>query len=356
MPARCPRGWPSASAPRVRCSRRMSTCASTARPSGTPRSGSTTSRRTRCRTCRSTSCTRVPVLQHVAAREVALERMIVALQPGGWIVVEEADMRAVRGATAAGAARHAPPDHGRRCGEPGVPRAELRDAVSCACIQDHGLAEVDRVGIVETMRAGEDSGEWWFLAARARARPHRRRGRHDGDDFDAGTGDRPHAGLHDARARPRSRSRDASRDRRRRRCASASCAALGRRPRAAAAHHRQRRRARTRPADGAAHDARHRAKAADVSAATAYTYFSSKEHVFAEAYLDGVETLTESVLAPAAGRDRGRPHRRGAAARLVKGAAATGDVVQATAIASSCRRTPRWRRCAPSPIRRSTSG
>ncbi len=75
------------------------------------------------------------------------------------------------------------------------------------------------------------------------------------------------------------------------------------------------------------------AKAADVSAATAYTYFSSKEHVFAEAYLDGVETLTESV--------RVRPPTGATAAdriaavlrRAVKGAAATGDVVQATAIA-----------------------
>ena len=75
------------------------------------------------------------------------------------------------------------------------------------------------------------------------------------------------------------------------------------------------------------------AKAADVSAATAYTYFSSKEHVFAEAYLDGVETLTDSV--------RARPPAGATAAdriaavlqRAVKGAAATGDVVQATAIA-----------------------
>jgi len=44
------------------------------------------------------------------------------------------------------------------------------------------------------------------------------------------------------------------------------------------------------------------ARAAGVSTATAYTYFASKEHVFAEAYLDGVRTLTESVRArPPAG-------------------------------------------------------
>jgi len=75
------------------------------------------------------------------------------------------------------------------------------------------------------------------------------------------------------------------------------------------------------------------AKAADVSAATAYTYFSSKEHVFAEAYLDGVETLTESVRSrPPTGATA--PDRIAAVLRrAVKGAAATGDVVQATAIA-----------------------
>jgi len=75
------------------------------------------------------------------------------------------------------------------------------------------------------------------------------------------------------------------------------------------------------------------ARAAGVSPATAYTYFSSKEHVFAEAYLHGVDTLTEHL--------RARPPSGATAAdrvaavlrRAVKGAAATGDVVQATAIA-----------------------
>jgi AcrR family transcriptional regulator len=75
------------------------------------------------------------------------------------------------------------------------------------------------------------------------------------------------------------------------------------------------------------------ARAAGVSAATAYTYFSSKEHVFAEAYLDGVEQLTESVRthppAGATAADRVSAVLR----RAVRGAAATGDVVQATAIA-----------------------
>ena len=75
------------------------------------------------------------------------------------------------------------------------------------------------------------------------------------------------------------------------------------------------------------------ARAANVSTATAYTYFASKEHVYAEAYVAGLHTLTERL--------RTRPPRGATAAtrvasvfrRAVDGAASTGDVVQATAIA-----------------------
>lgn len=72
---------------------------------------------------------------------------------------------------------------------------------------------------------------------------------------------------------------------------------------------------------------------AGVSTATAYTYFASKQHLYAEAYLAGVHTLTERL--------RARPPRGATAAdrvasvfrRAVQGAATAGDVVQATAIA-----------------------
>ncbi len=103
------------------------------------------------------------VLQHVAERELALERMIAALKPGGWIVVEEADMRAFEAqplpeplatlhqvmAFGAAAQEYREPSFGTRL---------LR------LFQEHGLTEVTATGLVETMRAGEDSGEWWFLA------------------------------------------------------------------------------------------------------------------------------------------------------------------------------------------------
>jgi AcrR family transcriptional regulator len=73
------------------------------------------------------------------------------------------------------------------------------------------------------------------------------------------------------------------------------------------------------------------ARAAEVSTATAYTYFASKEHVYAEAYLDGLRQLTERL--------RARPPRGATAAdriasvfrRALQGAADTGGVVQAMA-------------------------
>ena len=75
------------------------------------------------------------------------------------------------------------------------------------------------------------------------------------------------------------------------------------------------------------------AAAANVSTATAYTYFASKEHVYAEAYVAGLHALTERL--------RVRPPRGATAAarvasvfrRAIEGAASTGDVVQATALA-----------------------
>ena len=75
------------------------------------------------------------------------------------------------------------------------------------------------------------------------------------------------------------------------------------------------------------------ASAAGASTATAYTYFASKEHVYAEAYVDGLHTLTERL--------RARPPRGATAAdrvasvfrRAVEGAANAGNVVQAMAIA-----------------------
>jgi len=123
------------------------------------------------------------VLQHVAERELALERMIAALKPGGWIVVEEGDMRAFEAQPlpeplntlhqimAAGASmqEYREPNFGTRL---------LR------LFQDHGLDDVEARGYVETMRAGEDSGEWWFLAIEHVRDRIVEAGVMSGDDFD----------------------------------------------------------------------------------------------------------------------------------------------------------------------------
>jgi hypothetical protein len=103
------------------------------------------------------------VLQHVAERERAIDHMVAALKPGGWIVVEEGDMRAFEAqplpeplaglhrvmVQASAQQAYRDPNFGTRV---------LR------IFQDHGLVDIDAHGFVETMRAGEDSAEWWFLA------------------------------------------------------------------------------------------------------------------------------------------------------------------------------------------------
>lgn len=103
------------------------------------------------------------VLQHVAERELAIERMIGALRPGGWIVVEDGDMRAFE-------AQPLPEPLGAlhvlvlQAGA----QAAFRDANFGTRVlrifQDQGLVDVEAHGVVQTMRGGEDSGEWWFLA------------------------------------------------------------------------------------------------------------------------------------------------------------------------------------------------
>ena len=49
------------------------------------------------------------VLQHIAEREAAIDRMLAALKPGGWLVLEESDMRAFEAQPLPGAARPLPP-------------------------------------------------------------------------------------------------------------------------------------------------------------------------------------------------------------------------------------------------------
>lgn len=103
------------------------------------------------------------VLQHIAERDAVLGRLIAALKPGGWLVVEESDFRAFE---------HQP------LPEPlaslhslmalGAQAQSYRDAnygtKLLHLLQARGMRDLTAFGRADTMRAGEDSAEWWFLA------------------------------------------------------------------------------------------------------------------------------------------------------------------------------------------------
>ena len=56
---------------------------------------------------------------------------------------------------------------------------------SCACTKTTGSRGSTGAGIVETIRAGEDSGEWWFLTLEHVRDRIVDTGVMSGDDFDA---------------------------------------------------------------------------------------------------------------------------------------------------------------------------
>ena len=109
------------------------------------------------------------LLQHVPSREEVIPKLIDALKPGGWLVLEDSQFlgfgeqglaepyRTIHKIIAAGS------------------QEEWRDPNFGLQILDrmrtHGLLELDVVGDVWAMRPGEPSGEWWFLALE-RAIPH----------------------------------------------------------------------------------------------------------------------------------------------------------------------------------------
>lgn len=103
------------------------------------------------------------VLQHVPEREVALQHMVDATKPGGWVVVEDIDWlefdhqplpepfatlhRTLRGAHTAGAGYDG--EWGRRM---------------LATMRAIGLVDVESKGKVDTMRGGTPSAEWYVMA------------------------------------------------------------------------------------------------------------------------------------------------------------------------------------------------
>jgi SAM-dependent methyltransferase len=103
------------------------------------------------------------VLQHIPEREAVLDRLVAALRPGGWIVVEDGDMRAFEAqalpepmATVHRAMIEASK---ARLGWDPYLGSRLPDL-----LRTRGLVDIDIVGDTWAMRGGDDSGEWWFLA------------------------------------------------------------------------------------------------------------------------------------------------------------------------------------------------
>jgi SAM-dependent methyltransferase len=109
------------------------------------------------------------VLQHLDRREAALERMVAATKPGGWVVAEDADFSTFESQslpepllTVCRTMQDAYTEmsgHDRYLGRRLVPF--LRDA---------GLVDVDADGHVFAMHGGQPSAEWYFLGV-ARAGP-----------------------------------------------------------------------------------------------------------------------------------------------------------------------------------------
>jgi SAM-dependent methyltransferase len=109
------------------------------------------------------------VLQHLDQRDAALERMVAATKPGGWVVVEDADFWTFESQpipeplrTVCQTMQDAYTEmsgHDRYLGRRLVPF--LRAA---------GLVDVDADGHVFAMHGGQPSAEWYFLGV-ARAGP-----------------------------------------------------------------------------------------------------------------------------------------------------------------------------------------
>ncbi len=102
------------------------------------------------------------VLQHIPERELVLEKLMSALQPGGWLVAEEGHFEAF-------ASQPLPEPyatmHKTICMGATTPwRDPNLGHKLLARFSELGLQKLDIQGDVWAMRPGESGGEWWFLA------------------------------------------------------------------------------------------------------------------------------------------------------------------------------------------------
>jgi SAM-dependent methyltransferase len=102
------------------------------------------------------------LLQHLEQRETVLDRLVQALEPGGWIVIEDSYWQAFEEQPLPEPLdRVADVMHrglrSREGWDPNVGSRLLR------MFAERGLVELDSVGEVRTMRGGHESGSWWYL-------------------------------------------------------------------------------------------------------------------------------------------------------------------------------------------------
>ncbi len=102
------------------------------------------------------------VLQHLPERETVLARLIEWLRPGGWLLIEETDVRAF-------VEQPLPEPYGtvhRLMNDPAfTPWREPNFGTRLAALLgDRGLVDIDVEGQAWAMRPGEPGGDWWFLA------------------------------------------------------------------------------------------------------------------------------------------------------------------------------------------------
>lgn len=102
------------------------------------------------------------VLQHVPARDEVVAKLSAALNPGGWLVLEDSSFAAFAGQKVPDAYQ---PLHDLVCSGA---TSEWRDPEYGLQLLDrmssHGLTDLDAFGDAWAMRPGEPGGEWWFLA------------------------------------------------------------------------------------------------------------------------------------------------------------------------------------------------
>jgi SAM-dependent methyltransferase len=102
------------------------------------------------------------LLQHLEGRDSVLDRLVRALAPGGWVVIEDSYWKAFE-------EQPLPPPldrvadvmhrglRAREGWDPDVGSRLLR------MFSQRGLVDIDVLGEVRTMRGGDESGSWWYL-------------------------------------------------------------------------------------------------------------------------------------------------------------------------------------------------